>query len=74
MTWTFKFLNIYIYIYIDKHDKVLREVSKEKSAAMIWNKLKNLYMTKSLGKHVILEAKIVHPQDDNREVAQRSFG
>jgi len=29
-------------------DKVLREVSKEKSTVTIWNKLENLYMTKSL--------------------------
>lgn len=29
-------------------DKVLREVSKEKSAAAIWTKLENLYMTNSL--------------------------
>ena len=29
-------------------DKVLREVSKEKSTVVIWNKLENLYKTKSL--------------------------
>ena len=29
-------------------DKVLREVSKERTAAALWSKLESLYMTKSL--------------------------
>lgn len=55
-------------------NKVLREVSKKKSAIVIWNKLENLYMTKSLANILYLKAEIVHPQDDNREVVGRSFG
>ena len=53
---------------------VLREVSKKHSALVIWNKLENLYMTKSLANILYLKAEIVHPQDDNREVVGRSFG
>ncbi|KZV18420.1 hypothetical protein F511_19196 [Dorcoceras hygrometricum] len=36
-------------------DRVLREISKEKSAAAIWNKLEQLYMTKSLANRLFLK-------------------
>ena len=36
-------------------DKVLREVSKEKSAAGVWSKLESLYMTKSLANRLFLK-------------------
>ena len=36
-------------------DKVLREVSKEESAAGVWAKLENLYMTKSLANRLFLK-------------------
>ena len=36
-------------------DKVLRQVSKEKTAVGIWSKLEDLYMTKSLVNHLYLK-------------------
>ena len=36
-------------------DKVLRQVSKETSAAAVWAKLESLYMTKSLVNHLYLK-------------------
>ena len=36
-------------------DKVLRQVSKEESAAAVWNKLESLYMTKSLVNRLYLK-------------------
>lgn len=39
-------------------DKVLREVSKEKTAAAVWHKLENLYMTKSLATRLHLKQKL----------------
>ena len=36
-------------------DRVLREVSKEKSAAAVWQKLENLYMTRSLANRLYLK-------------------
>ncbi|KAK9080130.1 hypothetical protein SSX86_001805 [Deinandra increscens subsp. villosa] len=46
-------------------DRVLREVSKEKSAAALWNKLESLYMTKSLSNRLYLKKRLytfqIHP-------------
>jgi len=39
-------------------DRVLREVSKETTAAGIWLKLESLYMTKSLSNRVLLKGKL----------------
>ena len=39
-------------------DKVLREVSKEKTAAALWLKLENLYMTKSLANRLYLKQRL----------------
>ncbi|RZC24262.1 putative LRR receptor-like serine/threonine-protein kinase [Glycine soja] len=39
-------------------DKVMREISKEKTAATIWLKLENLYMTKSLVNRLFLKQKL----------------
>lgn len=39
-------------------DRILREVSKEKSAAAIWVKLESLYMTKSLANRLHLKQKL----------------
>ena len=36
-------------------DKVLREISKEKSVAAVWLKLESLYMTKSLANKLFLK-------------------
>ena len=36
-------------------DKVLREISKEKSVAVVWLKLESLYMTKSLANKLFLK-------------------
>ena len=39
-------------------DKVLREVSKEKTAAGVWLKLEGLYMTKSLANRLYMKQKL----------------
>ncbi|KAK9054827.1 hypothetical protein SSX86_025906 [Deinandra increscens subsp. villosa] len=39
-------------------DRVLREVSKEKTAAAIWMKLESLYMTKSLANRLYLKKRL----------------
>jgi len=39
-------------------DKVMREVSKEKTAAGIWSKLESLYMTKSLSNRIHLKGRL----------------
>ena len=43
-------------------DKVLREVAKEKSAADVWSKLENLYMTKSIAYLAVHETKALFLQ------------
>ena len=47
-----KFHNVII---LSLGDKVLRQVSKEKTAARVWEKLKGLYMTKSLVNRLYLK-------------------
>ena len=42
-------------IILSLRDKVLRKVSKEKTAAEIWSKLEGLYMTKSLVNRLYLK-------------------
>ncbi|KAD6454693.1 hypothetical protein E3N88_09399 [Mikania micrantha] len=39
-------------------DRVLREVSKEVTAASVWNKLEGLYMTKSLANRLYLKKRL----------------
>ena len=39
-------------------DKVLIEISKKKTAAAVWLKIENLYMTKSLAKRLFLKQKL----------------
>ena len=39
-------------------DKVMREVSKEKTTAGIWSKLESLYMTKSLSNRILLKGRL----------------
>ncbi|KHN35566.1 Retrovirus-related Pol polyprotein from transposon TNT 1-94, partial [Glycine soja] len=39
-------------------DKVLREISKEKSVAAVWLKLESLYMTKSLANRLFLKQRL----------------
>ena len=39
-------------------DRVLREVSKEETAAAIWKKLESIYMTKSLANHLHLKQRL----------------
>ncbi|KAK9073212.1 hypothetical protein SSX86_007536 [Deinandra increscens subsp. villosa] len=46
-------------------DKVLREVSKESTAAGIWLKLESLYMTKSLANRLYLKKKLYTFQMDS---------
>ena len=39
-------------------DRALREVAREKTAAAIWTKLENLYMTKSLANRLYLKQRL----------------
>ena len=41
-------------------DRALREVAREKTAAAIWTKLENLYMTKSLANRLYLKQRLYH--------------
>lgn len=43
-------------------DKVLIEISKEKTAAAVWLKLENLYMT-VISEKIVLEAEALYVQD-----------
>ncbi|GJU99293.1 zinc finger, CCHC-type containing protein [Tanacetum coccineum] len=48
----------YITLYLCLGDRVLREVTKETTAAGIWTKLTSLYMTKSLANRLYLNKKL----------------
>ena len=45
-------------IILNLDDKVLREVAREESAAAIWKKLEELYMTKSLANRLYLKQRL----------------
>lgn len=48
----------YSTLILSLNDRVLREVSKEETAAVVWNKLESLYMTKSLANRLLLKQKL----------------
>lgn len=50
--------NAHSTIILSLGDKVLKEVSKEKTAAAVWQKLKNLYMTRSLANRLFLKRRL----------------
>ena len=50
----------YNVIILSLGDKVLRQVSKEKSATGVWSKLEGLYMTKSLVNRLNLNMVCIH--------------
>ena len=49
---------IYITLILSLGDRVLREVSKEESAAKVWAKLESIYQTKSLANRLHLKQKL----------------
>ncbi|KAK9078793.1 hypothetical protein SSX86_002851 [Deinandra increscens subsp. villosa] len=56
--WNEKLAKAKSAIILSLGDKVLREVSREASAASMWSKLENLYMTKSLANRMYLKKKL----------------
>ena len=50
-------------------DQILRKVVKEKTAAEMWSKLEQLYMTKSLSNRIYLKKKFYgFKMDENKSI------